>query len=93
VVLAAIVLPTFAGAVFDTNLEPHEAVRANGLFGFVSLYLQLLVTAVSLGAFDLLPARFDPRRPTLGRYPAAFGLSFLYLVTVGPGLLLLVVPD
>lgn len=89
---AAILIPTLAYALVDWQLQPDDALPAWGLFALVMLYLQLLVTYAALDRFGLLPERHDPRRPTLGRYPAALGLSVLYLVAVLAGLIALIVP-
>jgi len=89
VVIAVYALPA---AVFDATLDPGDALRANSLMGFVALYLQLLLTSAALRHYELLPPDYDPRRPTMGRYPAAFGLSLIYCLAVGAGLVLLVLP-
>jgi hypothetical protein len=87
-----LLVATLPPAIVDATLNATEAIRANSMMGLVDLYLQLLLTATLLGARSLLPARHDPSRPTLGRYPAAFGLSQIYLISVLARLALLVVP-
>jgi hypothetical protein len=91
-VAAAILIPTMFLGLLDSQLDPDDALRFGGLFGLVMLYLQLLLTSAALREFGMLPARYDPRRPTLGRYPAAFGLSLLYALCVLAGLVALVIP-
>jgi len=91
-VAAVLMITTLMPAVADATLDPADAFRASSAFGLVELYLQLLVTSAVLGAHGLVPARYDPRRPTLGRYPAAFGLGLIYFVAVLAGLALLVIP-
>lgn len=89
VVVLALPLPM---AVFEAFLEPREAMTVGSFFGLVQLYLQLLLTASVLADWGLVPAGYDPRRPTSGRFAGAVGLSIIYFVGVSVGLLLLVVP-
>lgn len=79
------------GAV-DLFVEPRQVIRAQGFVGLGSLYVQLLVTATMLGRAGVDGFRFDPSAPTRGRFPAAFGLSILWYLGVGAGVVLLVVP-
>ena len=90
--VAVIAVYGLPATLFDATLDPNDAIRANSLMGLVALYLQLLLTAAALRHYDLLPPDYDPRRPTMGRYPAAFGPSLIYFLAVATGLVLLVVP-
>ena len=92
IVLAIVLAGAVPPMIFDVDLPYDMWKQAQALFGLVTLYLQLLLTCASLRHFGLLPARYDPRRPTLGRYPATFALSLLYLLGVACGTVALVLP-
>jgi hypothetical protein len=81
-----------AGAAIDVAIPQESVALVYGLFGLFTLYLQLLLTGWALEAMKLVPCGYDPRRPTMGRYPTAVGQSLLWAVAVLAGLLLLVIP-
>ncbi len=76
----------------DLLLSLEDAIRAQGLLGLMNLYFQLVVVSAALSAGGVPGYSFKPREPTRGRYPSAFGLSLVWFLGVGGGLVLLVVP-
>lgn len=91
-VAAAILVGTALYTAADVLLEPPDALRATGMLGLVILYLQLLITAKALHLRGKAHPGWDARRPTMGRYPRAFGISIVSTIAILAGLLLLVVP-
>lgn len=80
------------GIVIDLSLSPDLSAAMQFLLSFVALYIQLLLVCIALRGLDLLPPGADPRRPTLGRFPAAFVLAFISGLGIFAGLVLLVLP-
>jgi uncharacterized membrane protein len=80
------------GMVIDLSLSPDLSAAMQFLLSFLTLYVQLLLVCIALRALDLLPPGADPRRPTLGRFPAAFVLAFISGLAIFAGLVLLVLP-
>ena len=91
-VKAVLAIQIVLGTAIDLSLDPRDAARANMMLGLPYLYLQLLVTAVALRTLGLVPEGADERRPTMGRFPAAFGLGLVYLLGVVLGLIAFVIP-
>ena len=91
-VALALIFGIGAGVVIDCWMDPRAGAAMTGVFGLVYLYFQVLITALALRAAGRTPAGWSARQPTMGRYPAAFALQFLWLVGVLFGLLLLIVP-
>ena len=75
----------------DLMFEPELIMLAYLVLGLISLYLQLLLTSAALSC-ALPDYKFDPQKPTRGRFPSIFLLSLISLLAVAAGLLLLVVP-
>ena len=90
-VFAAIVL-TVTYMAADVLVPPPRLAAAYGALGFMSLYLELLLTARMLSVSGLADYRFDPRAPTDGRYASAFLLSLMTVLGIAVGLILLVIP-
>lgn len=91
-VAAAILVGTGLFTLIDVLLEPMDALRAMAAASLIVLYLQLLVTARALQARGQTSHGFDPRWPTMGRYPRAFAISIVSTIAVLAGLLLLLIP-
>lgn len=89
---ASLVIGTGLFAACDIFLDPPTALRVGSLVGLLTLYLELLVTAQALVALGRRPAGWDPRRPTMGRYPRAFAVSLVVGAAALAGLVLFVLP-
>lgn len=74
-------------------LLPPDAARGPALVSAaITLYLQLLATARTLDRLGAMPGDYVRADATERRYPSAFLGSILFLLAVGLGLALLVLP-
>lgn len=90
--LIAVAIASAPGILAAIFLPPDGARGPAIVSAFITFYLQLLAVARTLHALGAMPADYRREDATERRFPAAFLAELLYLVAVGIGLVLLVVP-
>lgn len=93
--LALVIVAVTGGGIsaIELSFEETDAVRLQGLFGFITLYLELVFMVRLLRDRGVLAGRpHDTGGPTLGKFIPAVGQSIVWTICLCLGLLLLILP-
>lgn len=90
--LIAVAIASAPGILAVIFLPPDDARGPAIVSAFITFYLQLLAIARTLHALGAMPGDYRREDATERRFPAAFLAELLYLIAVGIGLALLVLP-